>query len=121
MQDPEIESLLRRYRPREPSDALFDRITRSPNHPTTRSERTWPWAIAAAALLALTVGLHGAASLRITPEQPLVDPVRVQAVVDDLGGPQNRALAEWIVQQEARADREARLARASEGDGWNRR
>lgn len=111
MNDQDIEALLRRYRP----------VTQLPEYPITGSSRTWPWAVAAAALLAITVGLHGAAVPALDAPSS-VDEQRVQAIIDDLGGPQNRRLAEWIARQEARADREARLARAaSEGDGWNRR
>ena len=113
MQDREIENLLRRYRPAEPSDALFDQITKSPDHQITKS--TWPWAVAAAALLAITVGLH--AAVVPAPEPlPLVDGARVQAIVDDLGGsPEVRVMAESIARREAMLERE-RLALVSAPD-----
>jgi hypothetical protein len=109
MQDQDIENLLRRYRPAEPSDALFDQITKSPDHEITKS--TWPWAVAAAALLAISVGLH--AVVVPAPEASVpVDPARLQAIIDELGGgPESRILAESIARREAALEQE-RLARA---------
>jgi hypothetical protein len=110
MRDPDIDSLLRRYRPAEPNGDLWNHITNSPNHPITKS--SWPWAVAAALLLAISVGLH-AAVLPPPETSSLVDAARVQAIVDQLGGsPENRTMAEWIASREAMLERE-RLLRAS--------
>jgi hypothetical protein len=113
--NPEIEELLRRYRPAEPPSDLCDQISKFPHFQISKSPRTWPWAVAAAALLAMTVGLHAGTFGRLEDEYP-VDERRVQAVADDLGGPQSRVMAQWIVLQEARADRETLLARAAQVD-----
>jgi hypothetical protein len=113
MQDRDIESLLRRYRLLPPNDALFERITKSPDHQITKSKRTWPWAVAAAALLAISLGLH--AAVPPAPDtSPLVDAQRVQAIAEELGGtPESRIMAEWIARHEALVEQEARLARAA--------
>jgi hypothetical protein len=58
MNDPEIEDLLRRYRPAGPSSDLRARILGD----TTPVGRTWPWAVAAAVLLAATLYLHAASN-----------------------------------------------------------
>jgi hypothetical protein len=113
MEDREIESLLRRYRPMAPTVDPDRQITKSPNLQTTKLPTTWPWAVAAAALLALTVGVHAATFFAGSEEQDPLDPRRVQAVADDLGGLQNLVMAEWIVRQEARAEREVQLARTA--------
>lgn len=54
MTDPELDDLLRRYRPAGPPPELRARV--AANAGPVR--RTWPWAAAAAALLAATVYLH---------------------------------------------------------------
>jgi hypothetical protein len=54
MTDPELEDLLRRYQPAGPPAALRARILGD----TTPVGRTWPWAVAAAVLLATVVGTH---------------------------------------------------------------
>jgi hypothetical protein len=51
-----IEGALRRYRPSGPPAALRDRVLAPP------VGRTWPWAAAAAALLAVTLGAGGDAA-----------------------------------------------------------
>jgi hypothetical protein len=56
--DHEIEQLLNRYRPADPPDDLLSSITRSPGYEFVKPSRTWPWAVAAAALLLMTIGLH---------------------------------------------------------------
>lgn len=101
MNDEEIEALLQRYRP----------VTRLPDYQTTRFPRTWPWAVAAAALLSITVGLH-TAEVPAPDASPFVDPQRVLAIAEALGGtPQSQVMAEWIVRREARVEEEARVAR----------
>jgi hypothetical protein len=54
MTDPEIKDRLRRYRPAGPSSDLRARILGD----TTPVGRTWPWAVAAAVLLATATGLN---------------------------------------------------------------
>lgn len=105
MNDQDIESLLRRYRP-------VAQISRFPHFQSSKSERLWPWAVAAAALLAVTVGLHAAVVPAPEPSS-LVDPARVQAISDQLGGgAESRLVAEWIARREAMMEQE-RLARTS--------
>ena len=117
MHDSDIEGLLKKYRPAAPPEALETRIFQlaDPGAIRTTTARTWPWAVAAAALLALTIGLHafsltgpaGAA------DQGL-DVQRVQMLAAEIGGPGARATAEYIVRQEQRADAAADQARMTE-------
>ena len=65
--------------------------------------------MAAAALLALAVGLHASARSSSVPEEDRIDQRRVEAVAEDLGGPRHRPIAEWIVREETRAERAARI------------
>jgi hypothetical protein len=62
MSDP-IEDALRRYRPSDPPAALRDRVLAAP------VRQTWPWASAAAPLLAVTLGAGGDAA-RIWTDHP---------------------------------------------------
>ena len=112
MHERDVETLLTRYRPAAPRAELAAAITRLPNYQITRYPRTWPWAVAAAALLAISVGLH--AAVPPAPDtSPLVDAQRVQAIAEDLGGtPESRIMAEWIARHEALVEQEARLAQA---------
>ena len=109
-QDTEIEELLSRYRPAEPRSDLWDQISTFPHSQMSKS--TWPWAVAAAALLAVSIGLH--AAVAPAPETSVVvDATRVQAIADELGGSSgSRIIGEWIARREAMAERE-RLAAAS--------
>lgn len=68
--------------------------------------------MAAAALLALTVGLPVLAASSSVPDEDRLDERRIEAVADDLGGPGNRPIAEWIVREETRAERAARITRS---------
>lgn len=89
MNDDQIEALLRKYRP----------ITRLPDLPMTRSPRTWPWAAAAAALLAVSVGLHAATWTSTSP--PPIDAAQVTAIAEQLGDDaRGRVVAEWIVREQ---------------------
>ena len=54
MLEPDIEDLLRRYRPSGPPPELRARVLAN----EAAAGRTWPWAAAAAALLAATMGLQ---------------------------------------------------------------
>ena len=57
MDDRQVEDLLKRYRPAGPPDSLRERCLTP-----SSAARVWPWAAAAAALLAITVGLEVAAA-----------------------------------------------------------
>ena len=106
MNDQDIESLLRRYRPAA-------QISKFPDCHISKSPRTWPWAVAAAALLAISVGLHAAVVSEPDPSTS-IDALRVQSIAEELGGsPGSEVLAEWIVRREVRAEQDARMARAS--------
>jgi hypothetical protein len=107
MNDRDIEKLLRRYQP-------VDQISRSPNLHISKPARTWPWAIAAAALLTISVGLHAAVA-SVPDPSAIVDAQRIQAISEELGGgPGSEVIAEWMARREARAEREARMARTAE-------
>ena len=111
MQDSEIESVLRRYRPAGPAADLERRITKSPDLEGVTAPAIWPWAVAAAALLTITVGLH-AAVIQPPQEVPAADADRVRLLTEQLGpSPEGRAVAEWLAMLEAQAE-EDRLARA---------
>jgi hypothetical protein len=114
LRDSEVEALLQKYRPANPPDGLAERLAHAPQFAIAGSPapRAWPWAVAAAALLAVTIGLHAFAivSAPAAAERAL-DAQRVQAVADQIGGPNARVVAEYIVREEQRADAEARQAR----------
>ena len=111
--DAEIERLLSRYRPAEPRRELWDHISTFPHSKISKSPRTWPWAIAAAALLTVTLGLHGAV-VPAPDATPAVDTQRVNAIEEELGrAPGSEVLAEWIARRELRAEQDARAARAT--------
>lgn len=113
MHDGDLENLLRRYRLSPPNAGLWEEITKSPNRQIAKSDRAWPWAVAAAALLAITVGLH-AAVVPGPQAAPALDPQRVQAIAEELGAtPESRVVVEWMARREVRAEQEARAARAA--------
>jgi hypothetical protein len=57
-------------------------------------------------LLIVTIGLH--AMVRPPVGVTVLDPVRVQAIADELGDtPGSRVMAEWIARSEMRADQQA--------------
>ena len=67
--------------------------------------------MAAAALLAISVGLHTVAA---PAPEPLVDAQRIDAIAEALGrNPGSEAIAEWMARRETRAEEEARIARAA--------
>ena len=108
MDDREIESLLRRYRPADPRAELNGRIASALAMPPAKP--SWPWAIAAAARLAIGIGLHAPAPSH--EPRTSFDRERAAAIADELGrGPGSDAFAEWIARREARAAEEARAAR----------
>jgi hypothetical protein len=90
MDDRELEEVLGRYRPRGPSSDLRQSVLAG------RPGRVWPWAVAAAALLAMTIGFSSAAErLRpaaIAPPQPVL-----QAWVD--AQPMDKAEIEWSLER----------------------
>lgn len=95
MNDRQISEMLTRYRPVEPDEGVRARVL-AQRPPVGR---VWPWAAAAAALLAATIGLHTATSRRIAtynPEQAGAD--AVDSLTAALGGDRTaRRMAEWIV------------------------
>lgn len=116
MHDDDVDDLLRKYRPAAPSRAFEERLLQSLDGKTRRlpQPRTWPWAVAAAALLAITVGLHVSSTTAPVRTSELLDTQRVQALADEIGGPAAAAMAEYIVRQEQRADAQAEQARAAD-------
>jgi hypothetical protein len=102
MRDSEIENLLRRYHPVAPSPDLSARIF------DDRVLRTWPWAAAAAALLAMALGVHAATNRLASRE--LTGAAEAGPTIDDLaaalgGGDEARRMAEQILlEQRARAE-----------------
>ena len=69
MNDDNLERLLRRYEPIAPSASLRARIVG-----THGSRRAWPWAVAAAALVVLTVGLQAASARLLLDTAGAVQP-----------------------------------------------
>lgn len=116
MQDSDIEGLLKKYRPVAPSNALEARIFQLPNPGAGQipTARTWPWAVAAAALLALTVGLHAFSLTAPIAADEGLDVQRVQMLAAEIGGPGARATAEYIVREEQRADAAVEQARMTD-------
>ena len=99
--DPEIEQLLSRYRPAEPKSELWDEISNLPHLQMSKSPRTWPWALAAAALLVITVVLNA------RPTLPLSEDTRVRVALDTLaevsdGSLTSLPLVQWSVEARVR-------------------
>ncbi|HEX5475493.1 MAG TPA: hypothetical protein VFX12_12605 [Vicinamibacterales bacterium] len=94
MDDLDLESLLRAYRPAGPTADLEARLLAPPL-------RIGPWAAAAAALLALTVGLQTAApSGPVRTPDPGI-PRQIDRLASVLGGGASaRHLAALVVQQD---------------------
>ena len=100
MNDPDIEDLLRRYRPVGPPADLRARILSA-----SRAHRVWPWASAAAALLASALALHLAAGHATARVDPKPAPEPAVRAIDDLtemlgGDTAARRLAEFIMVEE---------------------
>jgi len=93
------EDLLRKYRPVGPPSGLRARIL-------VPERATWPWALAAAALLFLTIALHAATrSLGAAdPPTPAFGPdARIAFIAHALGdGEEARRTATFIVMEEER-------------------
>lgn len=84
MIDPELDDLLRRYRPTGPPPDLRARVLAG----TVPAGRTWPWVAAAAVLLAATVGLQVARLRLATPVEAaeLQGAAELRIVAEMLGG-----------------------------------
>ena len=108
MDDRDLETMLGRYRPAAADAGLKGRVL----GPAAATGRTWPWAVAAAALLAMSLGLHMNASRGMAKMQAGLPPderaVALQGLAEKLGGTAaSRELAEQlIVEEEHRARRE---------------
>lgn len=101
MEDDDILSSVRRYRPVGPPPRLRSRVVQ-----VKSPARTWPWAVAAAALLALSIALNTGAR-KIDGDTALLVPAGVPAV-DPFDG-----LPEAL---RATAEREAFLMRLEQGE-----
>jgi len=102
----QVEELLKRYRPAGPPNALRERCL-----PPSPATRVWPWAAAAAALLAITVGIKAAAADVIAGAGVVVTPDTSARAIADLaevfgGDAAARRVAEQIIEQQMRRDRE---------------
>lgn len=104
MDDSELETTLRRYRPVGPHAELRERVLGTPN------KRIWPWAGAAAALLLSTQLLDFATRREVAEANEVVGPAAATLVADDLterlgGDEPARELAELIVfEQQVRSE-----------------
>ena len=92
MQDHDIESALRRYRPVGPPAGLHARLA--------APRRVWPWAAAAAALLAVTLGARAGIDSLASQVPTVPDPTEL--AVEDLtrllgGDAPARQMAELII------------------------
>ena len=106
MDDRQVEDLLKRYRPAAPPDSLRERCLTPSRH-----ARVWPWATAAAALLAITVGLEAAAAGAMARVDVVVAPDPTAQAIAELaealgGDAAARRVAEQIVDEQMRLDRE---------------
>lgn len=105
MDDQQLEDLLTRYRPAGPPESFRARCLTPP------VTRVWPWATAAAALLAITVGLEAAAAGAMARADVAVasDPTAqaIAELAETLGGDAAaRRAAEQVIDDQMRRDRE---------------
>lgn len=113
MDDRDITALLDKYRPAGPPAALRTRVAQTidaltnPIHEAGNSptrQLAWPWAVAAAALLAVTVALHGNAT---APTLQSAVPSAAQ-LADGLGGGEAAmTIADFILSSPMTADHQA--------------
>lgn len=106
MDERQVEDLLKRYRPAGPPDALRARCLTPP--PVAR---VWPWAAAAAALLAIVVGSQAAVAGATVGANIVTAPDdrdnAVAALTEAFGGDgAARRTAEQIVDQQMRRERD---------------
>lgn len=114
MNDPELEHLLRRYRPSQPPARLRDRIVSQ-----STSLRVWPWAAAAAMLLVSALTLRVAAQREAGRVDLGADPSAafVADLADALGGDAAaRQQAESLVLEAQLRSEMTAQAPALEGD-----
>lgn len=106
----DLEDLLNRYRPGKPPPDLRARILDD-----AVPSRAWPWAAAAAALVACTLGLRFAGGAEINDVRqspPDVTALAVSQLAEVLGGTEDaRRAADVIVAQE-----QVRAAHAAQGE-----
>jgi hypothetical protein len=113
----DLEHLLRRYEPSAPSSSLRARVL----HGSPDAGRAWPWAVAAAALLATTIWLHGSRNRVL--QEPLIDDVSSshteEALLTDMlgGGDEARRIAERIVALEEAARETGAVATSGSNGG----
>lgn len=113
MDDREISALLGKYRPAGPPAALQTRVEQAideftkPIRETGNSpthQLTWPWAVAAATLLVVTIALHGNAT---APTLQSAVPSAAQ-LADGLGGGEAAmTIADFILSSPMTADHQA--------------
>lgn len=101
MKDDEILDPLRRYRPVGPPPRLRGRVVQA-----KPAARTWPWAVAAAALLAFSIALNTSAR-KIDADTSLLVPA---------SAPPSNPFDELPEALRATAEREAFLMRLEQGD-----
>lgn len=96
MDDGKVRELLGRYRPVGPPDELRERaLAASP------TQRTWPWAVAAAALLGVTLGVHAASNRALATVAKPADPFAADGLAAAMGGTEEaRRAAELIIQEQ---------------------
>ena len=123
MDDRDVEALLARYRPADPDPEFESRLSfRLKAEATESSGRTWPWAVAAAALLAITIGLHAGVVAGSPPNETDSEMMRRTAdLTEQLGaGADGRRVADWMIRQEA-APREIQAPPAPDAlTAWER-
>src|SRR5687767_8638003 len=98
MNDHDIEQMLRRHRPAGPPPELRARVFQT----AAVEARLWPWAVAAAALLVITVGFH-VASASLGSQVPIqFESDDRERLVEALGGDDvARTRAELIMAERA--------------------
>ena len=114
LNDPELERLLRRFHPGDPPSGLRERIVL-----VRRSPPVWPWAAAAAALLASAMTFRMATEAETGRIDLGLDPSAVQVgeLTAALGGDAvARELAESIVIEAQLRAQVAMLVREPEGE-----
>ena len=98
MHDDDIEGLLKKYRPAAPERAFDERLLQSLERDGLHlpGPRTWPWAVAAAALLAIAVGLQ--AGPRGTADIDPSTKAAAETLAETSGGDEtSREIAEWTL------------------------
>jgi hypothetical protein len=110
--DRDIEALLARYKPIDPADDLSGRIRQGRiarlQHFEDRAPRTWPWALAAAALFAVAATLYGSSSRAASDPEAAAISREISDLTATLGGDEvARESAVLLVMSER--DRAAKL------------